>query len=65
MYLRYRSAPDTVGAVTLSPAAQVVPATGEIPSSLDAVRLIDQADVLTAAARRTVLPGGPVRRIGI
>jgi hypothetical protein len=65
LYLRHRNLPDTAGAVTLNPAAVLVADAGIATSSLDAVRLIDQADVLTAAARRTVLPGGPVRRVGV
>lgn len=64
-YHRYRLVPDTAGAVTLQ-AAEVVQG-GELvlPTVLDAVPLVDQQDVVTAMARRTVMPAIPVRRIEV
>ncbi len=65
LYLRYRTAPDTVGAVTLSPAPVLTPDLYAMSTAFDAVRLIDQDDVLNAGLRRTVLPAAPSRRVGI
>lgn len=65
LYLRYRNVPDTVGAVTLAPGIVASPEPFSMASILDQVRLIDQADVLSATRRRTVLPAAPPRRIGV
>lgn len=65
LYLRYRATPDTVGAVTLNPGPVITPDAYAMASVIDAVRLIDQDDVLNAISRRTVLPAAPSRRVGI
>ncbi len=64
-YIRYRNAPDTVGAVTLQPAATASGQDVVLGSGLDPVVMVDQQDILSATARRTVLPASPDRRIGI
>ena len=65
LYLRYRNSPDTAGAVSLE-ASEVASADEvAVATTSDAVRLVDQDDVVTAVSRRTVLPAGPNRRIGV
>ena len=65
VYGRPRLSPDTRGGATLNPGAMLSPARSRSGLRLDSVRLLDQEDVLTAHQRRTIMPGGPQRTVGV
>lgn len=65
LYLRYREAPDTIGAVSLNTAPVLHPAGLSSALTISGARIIDSNDILSAHRRRTVLPASPGRGVGV
>ena len=65
LYGRYRMAPETIGAVALNAVEPITVSDLAVGTSLDAAHALDEAEVLTAFANRTVLPDGPSRVVNV
>lgn len=61
LYRRFRSFPETIGAVALSTEAVASPTDIQITASIDSVHAFDEAEIIAAYVSRKVLPASPVR----
>ncbi len=63
LYRRYRTSPETIGAVALSVVESTAVSDLTIGTSADAVHALDEAEILSAFHKRTMLPDSPPRVI--